>query len=61
MKTSIAPWVALSIAVIMTSVAYVAVSFIESGAKVRIISPLQIDIGKEPPVIHIHKSQFQGA
>jgi hypothetical protein len=52
-----APWIALAVVGISVAVATVAVSFIESGMKVDISNPLQINIGKDhtpPPVIHYH-------
>ena len=53
----IAPWVALSIVGVSASIAFIAVSFIESGMKVEISNPLHITIGAEAPTYHINIKQ----
>jgi hypothetical protein len=51
------PWTALAIIGVFASVAWVAVSFIQSDMKVEVINPLQIKVGKDhapAQVIHYH-------
>jgi len=58
-----APWIALTIIAIAVAVAYIAVSFVESGSSVYISNPLQIKIGVEhppAPTVHIHKNGVWG-
>lgn len=45
--SKIAPWIALSIVGVSVSIAFIAVSFIESGMKVEISNPLHITIGTD--------------
>ena len=55
--TKIAPWIALTIIGVATSVAYIAVSFIEGNGKILIRNPLEIYIGKDhkpAPTINYH-------
>ena len=54
------PWTALAIIGAFTAIAFIAVSFIESGTMVEIINPLEIRVGKEAkpaPIIHYHITQ----
>jgi hypothetical protein len=51
------PWTSLAIVGFFASIAFIAVSFIESGMKVEIDNPLHITIGtdhKPAPTIHYH-------
>ena len=51
------PWTALAIIGVFTSVAFIAVSFIESDMKIEVTNPLHITVGKNhapAPTIHYH-------
>ena len=57
MSRSIAPWAALAIVGVAFAIAYISVSFLESGAKLIITNPLEIRLEKDhppAPVIHYH-------
>ena len=54
MIKSIAPWAALAIVGVAVAIAYISVSFIESGTKLLITNPLEIRIEKDHPPAPVH-------